>query len=64
MKTSFSKYIYNINNKADALYFSKSINTSEYSKYKTSSSNKSKGMKNRYNKTTIVNKSNSKNINK
>ena len=64
MKTSFSKYIYNINNKADALYFSKSINTSEYSKYKNSSSNKSKGMKNRYNKTTIVNKSNSKNINK
>ncbi len=64
MKTSFSKYIYNINNKADALYFSKSINTSEYSKYKNSSSNKSKGMKNRYNKTLIVNKSNTKNINK
>ena len=61
IKTSFSKYLlYSINKKNDAYYFSKSINTSEYNKYKNSS-NKSKNMKNRYNKTI---NNNSKIINK
>ena len=51
-KTSFSKYmLYNIGKKSDALYFSKSINTSEYNKYKNSSINKSKNMKSKYYKT-------------
>ena len=63
-KTSFAKYmLYNINKKNDPFYFSKSINTSEYNKYKNSSNNKSKNMKSKYNK-TITNKSNSKIINK
>ena len=63
-KTSFSKYmLYNISKKSDAFYFSKSINNSEYNKYKNSSTIKSKNMKNKYNK-TITNKSNSKIINK
>ena len=63
-KTSFSKYmLYNMGKKNDAFYFSKSINTSEYNKYKNSSTNKSKNIKNRYNK-TITNKSNSKLNNK
>ena len=64
-KTSFAKYmLYNINKKNDPFFFSKSINTSEYNKYKNSSSkNKSKNMKSKYNK-TITNKSNSKIINK
>ena len=63
-KTSFSKYmLYNMSKKTDPFYFSKSINTSEYNKYKNSSSNKSKTMKNKYNK-TITNKSNSKINNK
>ena len=63
-KTSFSKYmLYNLNKKNDAFYFSKSINTSEYNKYKNSSTNKSKNMKGKYNKTN-TNKSNSKIINK
>ena len=62
-KTSFSKYmIYNINKKNDGFYFSKSINTSEYNRYKNSSI-KSKAMKNKYNK-TIANKTNSKIIKK
>ena len=62
-KTSFSKYmLYNIAKKCDTYYFSKSINTSEYNKYKNSS-NKSKNMKRKYNK-TITNKSNSRIINK
>ena len=48
-KTSFSKYmLYNIAKKCDTYYFSKSINTSEYNKYKNSS-NKSKNMKRKYN---------------
>ena len=52
VKTSFSKYmLYNIGKKSDALYFSKSINTSEYTKYKNSSINKSKNLKSKYNKT-------------
>ena len=56
-KTSFSKYmLYNIGKKTDAFYFSKSINISEYNKYKNSSINKSQNTKNRYNK-TITNKS-------
>ena len=51
-KTSFSKYmLYNIGKKSEALYFSKSINTSEYTKYKNSSINKSKNLKSKYNKT-------------
>ena len=51
-KTSFSKYmLYNLGKKSEALYFSKSINTSEYTKYKNSSINKSKNMKRKYNKT-------------
>ena len=63
-KTSFAKYmLYNFNKKNDPFYFSKSINTSEYNKYKNSSNNKSKNMKSKYNK-TITNKSNSKIINK
>ena len=63
-KTSFSKYmLYNIGKKTDAFYFSKSINTSEYNKYKNASINKSKNMKNIYNK-TINNKSISKLNNK
>ena len=36
-KTCFSKYmLYNMGKKSEALYFSKSINTSQYSKYKHS----------------------------
>ena len=63
-KTSFAKYmLYNFNKKNDPFYFSKSINTSEYNKYKNSSNNKSKNMKSKYNK-TITNKSNSKINNK
>ena len=63
-KTSFSKYmLYNMGKKSDALYFSKSINTSEYNKYKNSSINKSKNMKSKYNK-TINSKSNLKIKNK
>ena len=63
-KTSFAKYmLYNFNNKNDPFYFSKSINTSEYNKYKNSSNNKSKNMKSKYNK-TITNKSNSRINNK
>ena len=51
-KTSFSKYmLYNIEKKKDVFYFSKSINTSEYNKYKNASINKSKNVKNTYNKT-------------
>ena len=63
-KTSFSKYmLYNMGKKSEALYFSKSINTSEYTKYKNSSINKSKNMKSKYNK-TIDGKSNLKIKNK
>ena len=63
-KTSFSKnMLYNICKKTDAFCFSKSINTSNYNKYKNSSTIKSKNMKNIYNK-TITNKSNSKIVNK
>ena len=63
-KTSFSKYmLYNLGKKSEALYFSKSINTSEYTKYKNSSINKSKNMKRKYNK-TINGKSNLKINNK
>ena len=63
-KTSFSKYmLYNMGKKSEALYFSKSINTSEYTKYKNSSINKSKNMKSKYNK-TINGKSNLKINNK
>ena len=63
-KTSFSKYmLYNMGKKNDAFYFSKSINTSEYNKYKNSSTKNSKNIKNRYNN-TITNKSNSKLNNK
>ena len=63
-KTSFSKYmLYNLGKKSEALYFSKSINTSEYTKYKNSSINKSKNMKRKYNK-TINGKSNIKINNK
>ena len=63
-KTSFSKYmLYNLGKKSEALYFSKSINTSEYTKYKNSSINKSKNMKSKYNK-TINGKSNLKIKNK
>ena len=63
-KTSFSKYmLYNIGKKSDAFCFSKSINTSEYNKYKNASINKSKNLKNIYNK-TINNKSISKLNNK
>ena len=63
-KTSFSKYmIYNVGKKSDSYYFSKSINISEYNKYKNSSMNKSKNLKNVYNK-TITNKSISKINNK
>ena len=41
-KSSFSKYmLYSMGKKTDALYFSKSINTSEYGKFKNSSINKS-----------------------
>ena len=63
-KTSFSKYmLYNIGKKPDVFYFNKSINVSEYNKYKNFSVNKSKNAKNKYNK-TITNKSNSKIISK
>ena len=63
-KTSFSKYImYNAGKKSDSYYFSKSINISEYNKYKNSSMNKSKNLKKLYNK-TITNKSISKINNK
>jgi len=63
-KTSFSKYMmYNAGKKTDSYYFSKSINISEYNKYKNSSVNKSKNLKKVYNK-TITNKSNSKINNK
>ena len=62
-KSSFSKYMfYNINKKNDGFYFSKSINTSEYNRFKNSSI-KSKTMKSGYNK-TIANKTNSKIIKK
>ena len=62
IKTSFSKYmLYNMGKKTDIPYFSKSINTSEYSKYKYSSNNISKNVKNRYNK-TINSSSNMKKI--
>jgi hypothetical protein len=48
-KTSFSKYmLYNPAKKSDAFYFSKSINTSEYNKYKNSSINKSKNTNSKY----------------
>ena len=51
-KTSFSKYmLYNLGKKQDVFYFSKSINTSEFNKYKNSVINKSKKMKSKYNKT-------------
>ena len=51
-KTSFSKYmLYSMGKKSDALYFSKSINASDYGKFKNSSINKSKNMKSKYNKT-------------
>ena len=64
IKTSFSKYMLcNMGKKGEAPYFSKSINTSEYSKYKYSSINNSKNMKNKYNK-TINSKSNMKINNK
>ena len=63
-KTSFSKYmLYNMGKKSEALYFSKSINTSEYNKYKNSSINNSKNMKNKCNK-TLNSKSNKKIKNK
>ena len=63
-KSSFSKYmLYSMGKKTDALYFSKSINTSEYGKFKNSSINKSKNMKSKYNK-TITSKSNFKINNK
>ena len=63
-KTSFSKYMmYNVGKKTDSYYFSKSINISEYNKYKNSSMNKSKNLKKVYNK-TITNKSISKINNK
>ena len=59
-KTSFSKYmLYNPVKKTDAFYFSKSINTSEYNKYKNSSINKSKNTNSKY-KITKKNISNSK----
>ena len=61
IKTSFSKYImYNAGKKSDSYYFSKSINISEYNKYKNSSIKNSKKV---YNK-TITNKSISKINNK
>jgi hypothetical protein len=63
-KTSFSKYMmYSLGKKSDSYYFSKSINISEYNKYKNLSVNKSKNLKNIYNK-TITNKSISKINNK
>ena len=55
-KTSFSKYmLYNMGKKGDGFYFSKSINMSEYIKYKNSSINKSKNQKSKYNKTISSN---------
>ena len=55
-KTSFSKYmLYNMGKKGDGIYFSKSINMSEYIKYKNSSINKSKNQKSKYNKTISSN---------
>lgn len=63
-KTSFAKYmLYSIGKKSEVVYFSKSINTSEYSKYKQSSINNSKTMKSKYNK-TLNSKSNLKINNK
>ena len=63
-KTSFAKYmLYSIGKKSEVVYFSKSINTSEYSKYKQSSINNSKTMKTKYNK-TLNSKSNLKINNK
>jgi len=62
-KTSFSKYMIYNGKKSDSYYFSKSINISEYNKYKNSSVNKSKYTKKVYNKTN-TNKSISKINNK